>query len=65
MEEFWEIHHQGMKAAMKDMVASGDTSTVEDHLGQQATEGRATMRARMRSLTVGEAKEITSGYEIG
>ena len=63
LEEFWELHHQGAKAALKEMAETGDTHGMEVCLGAQAADGKATMHALLRSLTTGEAKKITSGYE--
>ena len=65
LEEFWELHHQGTKAALRNMVATGDMNIMEESLGLQATDGKASMHALLRSLTTGEAKNITSGHEIG
>ena len=64
LEEFWELHHPGAKTALREMVQTGDTKFMEYFLGPQASESRATMHALLRSLTVGEAKKITSGYEV-
>ena len=60
LEEYWELHHSGSKAALKELVATGDVSLLELALGGQATESKATMHALLRSLTVGETKKTTS-----
>ena len=65
LEEFWELHHRGTKAVLREMVATGDVNVMESSLGLQATYGKATMHAPLRSLATGEAKKITLGHEIG
>ena len=49
---------------MQELVATGNMSSMDAALGRQAEESKATMHAQLRSLTVGEAKKITSGYEV-
>ena len=63
LEEFWELHHTGAKAALQELAATGDATALETALGRQAAEGKATMHALLRTLTAGEARKITSGYE--
>ena len=63
LEEYWDLHYPGAKAALRELVVTGDVTSMEFPLGGQAAESKATMHALLRSLTVGEAKKITSGYE--
>ena len=63
LEEFWELHHPGAKAGLKDLVKTGDASAIELALGSHAADSIVAMHALLRSLTVGEARRITSGYE--
>ena len=53
LEEFWELHHQGMKRALRDMVSTGEMNDMEISLGAQAPEGKVAMHALLRSLTAG------------
>ena len=65
LEEYWDIHYPGAKAAMQELVKTGSDRPMDCTLGRHSTECKATMHALLRSLTVGEPKKITSGYEVG
>ena len=40
LEEFWEMHDAGAKAALQELAATGDPGPMEAALGHQAAEAK-------------------------